>query len=315
MIHCFIVLTTIMNDKFLKNPDLVSVLILGIITAAAVAYGLLTWRTLPTIGSYPVAVDTQFPYQMGKPDDIISLPNRLTEISGLSHWGNNQLLTVQDEDGKVFIYGLTEKKVVEEFDFGKNRDYEGITHIDSTIYVLEADGDMYKINYQKGTKKYASVKIESSFKHSNDTEGICFDPITKKMLIAPKEDQLGPTRDQPHIKGVYTMDINTTVVNEDPLVSINEFQLGEIIYGERKRYEIKPSGVAVHPESGEIYVLASVGKLLVVMSRKNTVVHVERLDEKVFPQPEGISFNEKGDLFISSEGKGRKAVIVRFNSK
>ena len=304
-----------MNDKILKNPDLVSFVTLAVITIAAVTYGLLTWREVPETGSYPVAIDAKIPYRIEKPDEIISLPGRLTEISGLSYWGNDQLLTVQDEDGKVFVYDSKAKKVVEEFDFGKDRDYEGITHIDSTIYVLERDGDMHKIYYERGVSKYESVKIESIFKYDNDTEGICFDPVTKKVLIVPKEEQLGSARDQPHIKAVYSMDINTIEVDEEPLVSINQFQLGEIIYGERKRYELKPSGVAVHPETGEIYVVSSVGKLLVILSRDNTIVQVERLDENIFPQPEGITFNEKGDLFISSEGKGRKPIIARFNSK
>lgn len=304
-----------MNDKILKNPDLVSFITLAVITIVAVGYGLLTWENVPEKGSYPVAVEANFPFEMEKPTEIISLPGRLTEISGLSYWKDNQFLTVQDEDGKVFIYDTELKEVVEEFDFGKDRDYEGIANIDSTIYVLERDGDIHKLYYQPGTKAYESIKIESTFKYDNDTEGICFDPVTKTMFITPKEEQLGTSSNQPHIKGVYSMNVNTTEVNEEPVVSINQFQLGEIIYGERRRYEMKPSGVAVHPNTGEIYVLSSVGKLLVVMNRANEIVQVERLDKNLLPQPEGISFNQSGDLFISSEGKGKKPVIVRYNSR
>lgn len=304
-----------MKELTLKNPDLVSFITLVVITAAAIGYGLLTWKELPKQGSYPVAVGASFPYDLQHPDEIVTLPSKLIEISGLSYWGNNQLLTVQDEEGKVFIYDFTLKEVVEEFNFGKDRDYEGISHLDSTIYVLERDGDVHQFLYQRGTEKYKSIKIESEFEFDNDTEGICYDPFTKLMLIAPKAQQLGAAIAQPYLKGVYTLDISTAEVNMTPLVSINQFQLGEIIYGERKRYEVNPSGVAVQPQTGEIYILSSVGKLLVVMNRDNSIVQVERLNEKIFPQPEGITFNDEGDLFISSEARGRKPVIARFNRK
>jgi DNA-binding beta-propeller fold protein YncE len=70
--------------------------------------------------------------------------------------------------------------------------------------------------------------------------------------------------------------------------------------------------VAVDPLTGDVYVIASVGNIMVVIDRESDVKQIELLKEKTFRQPEGITFNAAGDLFISSEGRGGKAVVVTF---
>ena len=64
------------------------------------------------------------------------------------------------------------------------------------------------------------------------------------------------------------------------------------------------------PISGNLYVLASVGKTLVVIDHHNQIMHVELLDPMQFPQPEGICFDPQGNLFISSEGTKIEASFV-----
>ena len=39
------------------------------------------------------------------------------------------------------------------------------------------------------------------------------------------------------------------------------------------------------------------------------------LDERLLPKPEGITFLADGDLVLSSEGKGRPPVVVRYAMK
>ena len=69
------------------------------------------------------------------------------------------------------------------------------------------------------------------------------------------------------------------------------------------------------PTSVCAHVIASVGNIMVVIDRNSEIKHIELLKEKTFTQPEGITFNENGDLFISSEGRGGKAVIVTFRRR
>lgn len=296
------------------KPTQILLFILGLFVAfALIVYTTEHWMPEPEIRSFNLAKINEIPENLESPDDIYYLPDELTEISGLCYWESNRLLAIQDEDGILFSYDLMGKKVSGKASFGKNLDYEGITRRDSVIYVLEMDGDIRYFNYEDGAKKYSSSKLETPFNSNNDTEGICYDPVTQKMLIVPKGKQLGSGKQQKDISGIYALDLATQQLAEDPVYTIDHKRIGKII-GEEEAYKMKPSGIAVHPRSGNIYVIASVGKILVVINRNSEILRVELLDRSLLPQPEGITFSPEGDLFISSEGKSSTPKIVRYNN-
>ena len=62
--------------------------------------------------------------------------------------------------------------------------------------------------------------------------------------------------------------------------------------------------MAIHPITGEYYVLEGVRPKLLIIDRDGHLKNAYFLEKAMFPQPEGITFNEEGILFISSEGKG-----------
>ena len=76
-----------------------------------------------------------------------------------------------------------------------------------------------------------------------------------------------------------------------------------------------PSGIAVHPLSGDIYVLSSRGKILVQLDAEGKYLDAWKLDKKNFKQPEGICFAPNGDMYISNEGRGGKANLLHFKWK
>ena len=71
-----------------------------------------------------------------------------------------------------------------------------------------------------------------------------------------------------------------------------------------------------HPKTGDLYVIASVGKLLVVLSKKGKIKSVQRLNPDVFKQPEGICFMPNGDLLIANEArfKSTNSNLLRFST-
>jgi uncharacterized protein YjiK len=295
-----------------NNPNKISLLILGAITVFAVLYAALTWREAPKATSFVTVENETVPYNFKEVDRTFFLPSELEEISGLSAWNDRQVLTIQDEEGDIFIYDLEQEAIVEQVKFAKDRDYEGVTHRDSVVFVLEKDGDIHYFQYQPGAKEFKSEKFESSFSYRNDTEGICFDERSGNLLIVPKGEQLDPAEQKEHLSGIYELDPKTGKLEKEPTYVIDQFRLGEIIYGKQRRYLIKPSGIAVHPQTGHIYVIASVGKALIVLDRNSNILRVELLDKNLFTQPEGITFSPSMDLLISSEGNGRRPLIARF---
>ncbi|NJC24638.1 SdiA-regulated domain-containing protein [Neolewinella antarctica] len=301
--------------SLLDRPNLLSVAILGIVVLIAGTYGFLTYTQSPDLEHYRVDNDYDFGYDFDNPNDVLYLDEDLDEISGLSPWfGNDEMLAVQDEDGQVFVLNSRTGKIIHRVRFDKDNDYEGIARKDSMVYVLEQDGDLHRFILDYNVDEVEAEKIETPFSYRNDTEGIAYDERTNSLLIVPKEQELNPGEND-YRHGIYSFSLESMTMVEQPAYYIDEFEIGQVIYGKRTRYEFKPSGVAVDPISGDIYVIASVGKIMIVIDRESEIKQIELLKESVFRQPEGIEFNLLGDLYISSEAKGGKAVLARYSRK
>ncbi len=291
-------------------------MILGVVVAIAGTYGFLTYTQSPDLEHYQIDPDYQFAYNFDSPDDVIKLPKDLDEISGLAPGADDDtMLAVQDEDGILYVIQSSTGKVLRAVKFDKDRDYEGVARKDSVIYVLEQDGDLHLFTmYDDGKEEYEAKKVETDFSYRNDTEGIAYDEQTDALLIVPKEQELNPDDDD-YRHGIYSFELSTGEMNAQPSFYIDEFEVGQAVYGKRARYTFKPSGIAVDPITKDIFVIASVGKIMIVIDRESEIKQIELLKESVFRQPEGLEFNSVGDLYISSEGKGGKAILARYARK
>ena len=76
--------------------------------------------------------------------------------------------------------------------------------------------------------------------------------------------------------------------------------------------EFKPSAAGINPVNGKLYIVASVGKLLVIADKNGKVEQAIRLDPVMYNQPEGMTFAPNGDLYISNEGGEGIATILKF---
>ncbi|MFT5998106.1 MAG: hypothetical protein ACI81P_000554 [Neolewinella sp.] len=299
--------------SLLNKPNLLSLLILGGVVLIACGYGVVTYTQSPDREHFPVDPAYDFAFNFDQPDKVVDLPKDLKEISGLAPWrAADEVLAVQDEKGKLFVLNTNTGKVKDKLSFGKDRDYEGVARIGNDIYVLEGDGDIFHISYTDGKEVFKAGKLETPFSLQNDTEGICLDPVTGHLLIVPKARQLNPADKDMHQHGVYGFNLTDSMLAQQPLFYVDELEVGKVVYGKTTRYHFKPSGIAVDPITKDIYVLASVGKILIVINRESEIKHIELLKKKVFRQPEGLTFNEIGDLFISSEGKSGKGIVATF---
>lgn len=253
----------------------------------------------------------RLPYQLSTPDETMVLPNELKEVSGLTYYKEDKLLCVQDEEAVVYVYDIRQKKVVQDFGFGGYGDFEGIEYADGEVYVLESNGNLFRFEPPANTDAI-ETEVASNIRRTKtdlpaqtEVEGLGYEPKTKRLLLAVKQGG-GASSD----KTIYSFDLLNKAVFKD--MQLNDEQL--------KRAGIdpstyKPSGIAVHPVTGEWYVLTSAGKRLVVTNRQAQILGSEPLDPKLFRQPEGICFAPNGDLYIASEGDGKKGYMMRFGYK
>jgi uncharacterized protein YjiK len=82
----------------------------------------------------------------------------------------------------------------------------------------------------------------------------------------------------------------------------------------KAKIDIRPSAAAIHPKTGDLYIISSQDKLLIIM--KDGVVKASyKLPKKTFRQPEGLTFAPNGDMYISNEAAEAIANILAFRYK
>ena len=272
------------------------------------------------------------PYDLSKPDATLEMPAELTEISGLSLSPSvpDQLCAVQDEQGILFFLDKKTGAVTAKIPFETKGDFEGLEVVGQSAYVVKSSGALYEV--KKFDTPTPTVRIiKSSLTKKNNLEGLGYDAATNSLLLACK-DAGGNT--ETFVREVYSFSLKTMELNKKPTYSISNQQMATFIksnataldvedFGaylqpdEAEGWKFGPSAIAVHPISHAIYLLSSVGKILVVLDHDSgNIIGMQKLSKKNQTQPEGIVFDSDGTLYISNEGKkGTAGNIQRFKMR
>jgi uncharacterized protein YjiK len=145
----------------------------------------------------------------------------------------------------------------------------------------------------------------------SDVEGLCYDPVRRCLLLVAKGN---PKSDS--LRYVWAFDLMEKELLEEPVFGINPHEVNRLLpYTSHEKPDFfSPSAIAVHPISGDFYVISTALKRLIVMDAKTgKIKYATYLDKKHLPQPEGIAFDAQGRMYISSEGKDAEGRILRFD--
>ena len=272
------------------------------------------------------SIPEAFLYDLDAPDATFKLPAVLEEISALTFSKDSRrLFAVQDEAGVIFELSPTKGNIVGRYPFHKSGDYEGIAMVEDTVYVLKSTGTLYQVT-GLGTPEQQRTKYKTDLlSRDNDTEGLTYDAARNRLLIACKSK---PGTGDAGTKAVYSFDLATRTFEEAPayvlsLDSIRRYidlspavrrieKVQNFFTNDSGTLTFSPSSVAIHPTTGDIYLLSSVGKLLVVINPSGQVLHISKLDKRIHRQPEGMAFDQYGNLYISNEAKKATAKLHVF---
>lgn len=259
-----------------------------------------------------------FGYQLSKPAEVFQLPEELEEISGLATVSGTHLLCNEDETGHLYLFNVEEGKVEKKIKWGKKGDYEGVSVLEETAYVLKSNGNIYRIkDYQSPQPLVA--EIETALDSDCDAEGLTFLPGKNSLLIACKEGGS-------HSRSIHELGLEEGILKEEPYLEMDfseienylmQTHLDKVSLELRKMLDPKgssgvlfPSAIAFHPHTHDLYILSSKTKLLVVYA-DGEFKGATALDPEIYKQAESIAFAPNGDLWIGNEGKGGKANIIK----
>lgn len=270
----------------------------------------------------------QFPYQLDRPIRSWKLPESLVEISGLSYIDDQRLACIQDENGIIYIFNVKNGEVEQEINFGDDGDYEGIEVIETNAWVLKSNGTLYNVTDYLNKTESETKKIATLLSSRNNAEGLAYDPLNKNLIIACKGYPFLEDKKESAYKAIYSFSPETRKLNKKPFLLIDldtikyykkidpMTRLGDEVMAFLDPSEgdktFQPSGIAIEPVTGDLFILGSVGRLLLVFSGKSEMLAIIKLQPKIFPKPEGICFSRDGILYISNEGAGKQGSIFQF---
>lgn len=259
-------------------------------------------------------------YNLNQPTAVHELSSELLEVSGLTDVSQNKIACVQDEKGIIFTYNLLTREIEDKITFGADSDYEGLTRVDDVLYTLSSDGTLFET---KSTWKKPVTKSYDLNLPSPDNEGLCYDEKHKRLLIAPKS-KIGKGPEYKDSRAIFVFDLKKKELEKDPLFyfSIEEiYAFADSIGIEKdttfkkngepnKNQNFRPASIAVHPQTGDIYVISAEDFKMVVFSESGQIKNYFSLDKSIFPKPEGITFLNDGTMIITNEGVEGNATLV-----
>ncbi len=230
----------------------------------------------------------------------VELEERLEEISGLAYdEKRKEFLAINDEQGVIFILDAGTYIIKKKIHFGEKDDYEEIQFSNDTIYVLRSDGTIFKMNYDGND--ISDVKRFNYEGSKAEFESFYVTPAGSELVLIPKNSKDAKIN---KTTSTYVIDANT-----GKHISGEKFNIDwkELKYANT----LHPSAVAVQSRTKEIYVLASIEKLLIVLDTVGNIRAEYSLPRSTFQQPEGITFDDKDNIYISNEAGGFSPTIIK----
>lgn len=256
-------------------------------------------------------------YDLSKPRRVFTLPNELREVSGIVAIDERTIACVQDEKGAIYWFDLEQGKVVRSAKFGPKGDYEGLARRGTEFFVLRSDGVLLQLA-AKGDRLEIAKEIALPF-GPMEFEGLALDRGKPRLLIAPKS----VAKEDKDTRMLFAFDLDHNEAVAEPVLT---FALADVLTAaqrlkvdvpikltdkgkEKLQLRLHLSEVAVHPTTGDRWLLAGADRAILVVDGDGAVKGLHVFTAEQLPQPEGATFLPGGDLVIASEGAGGAAVL------
>ena len=236
-------------------------------------------------------------YKLDQPDKFF-MPESLLEISGITFYKgkSDTVYAIQDEQGRFFRIPWGVKKQMNA-KFGKQGDYEDVAIVNEKVVILKSNGSFFIFPFADAIyEEIDSVREWKRLLPEGEYEGMYGDEATRSLYVICKNCAEDNSKNS--VSG-YIYQVGDSVYQTGTfMIDVNEIKA---FTGKVKR-GFRPSAIAKNPVTSDWYIISAVNKLLVVTDSKWKIKEACLLNGNMFNQPEGLAFDEKGNMYISNEG-------------
>lgn len=259
-------------------------------------------------------------YPLDNPTRVDTLPRELEEASGLTDVSSTEVAIVQDELGVIFVYDLKTRGVTKQVPFGPPGDYEGLTRLGESMFVLASDGTLITVSNWRSAPRVDRRSLDLP---TSDNEGLGYDPFSHRLLIAPKSRWQSGKANK-HLRAVFALDPESRKLDALPALVMDVDSLSDYANAhdralpakarngkQRAALRFMPASIAVHPKTRELFVISAIDHVLASFDRAGNVTGYAMLNAERYRQPEGMTFLADGTLVIANEGAGEDPELVQ----
>lgn len=243
---------------------------------------------------------------------VVNLPADLDEISGIAYYAKDtSVFAIVDEIGILYKIPIMRPNEILQWPFDDSGDFEDIVLKDSSFYVLISNGDVMKLDFQGDKMIAKKLNLSAEGKKVNEFETMYLASDSSTIVIMCKDCK----EDKKEKVSEYSFNSDDDSAG---LALFREILVAPIARGMGEtKLNLKASAAAVNPVTGELYVLASVNKALIILDSAANFKKAYKLDPKLYKQPEGIAFTPAGDLIITNEVflEGYANLLIMKNKK
>ena len=239
--------------------------------------------------------------------EIVKLPSKLNEISGIAFSTDGNLFGHNDEKGTIYQIDPTNGQIIKLFQlgfFGLEEDFEDIEIVGDVFFLISSRGVLYSFKEGSNLEKVKFKEIDLGFSSKFEIEGLCYDSQTNSLLITCKSYAGKNNKGK---RAIYSFSLETNKLSKTPrfLISLKTIE---------NKYGIKeffPSAISLQPETSNFFILSSKGEPAIIeINSTGNLVSGGKLNKKRHSQPEGLAFKKNGDMLISNESVLNSPTII-----
>lgn len=233
----------------------------------------------------------------------------MREISGLAVTASGELLAVDDERAVVYELDYEVGRVLREFAVGDptlRGDFEGLAILGRALYLMDSAGDLYRSSVGTDGAHSHVEFLPTNLGDECEFEGLA--GLGARLFLLCKSRYESADADG---LMVFAWDTEANRLVSDEHVVLPEAEILAAIGKQR----LNPSGMAVHPETGNWFIVAARQAALIEMTPAGRLLSTRLLpgDDR-HPQAEGIEFTRDGRLLLADEGGKGKARLTMYEN-